>query len=77
MRVVDLKLCRIGESVGVVLPDEILSHLKIREGDTIRLVPASESSLTVTVSDSEFQRQMAVAKDISERYRNALRELAK
>ena len=63
--------------MGVVLPDEILSHLKIREGDTIRVVPASEGSLTLTVSDSQFQRQMEVAKDISERYRNTLRELAK
>jgi putative addiction module antidote len=76
-RVVELKLCLIGESVGVVLPDEVLSHLKVREGDTIRLVPAADGSVTVTVVDGEFQRHMTVAKAISERYRNTLRELAK
>jgi putative addiction module antidote len=75
--VIELKICRIGESLGVVLPDEILSHLKVSEGDTIRIVPAADGSVTVTVSGSEFQRHMEIANGISKRYRNTLRELAK
>ena len=33
--VLDLKLRKIGNSVGVVLPKEALSHLKVAEGVTI------------------------------------------
>lgn len=76
-RMVELKLCRIGESVGVVLPDEVVNHLKVREGDTVSVIPTADGSVTVTVSDSEFKRHMAAAENISKRYRNTLRELAK
>jgi putative addiction module antidote len=31
----ELKLRKVGNSVGVVLPKEVLAHLKAREGDTV------------------------------------------
>ena len=31
----ELKLRKIGNSVGVVLPEEVLAHLKVQEGDTV------------------------------------------
>ena len=74
---VELKICRIGEGLGLMLPDEVLSHLKVREGDTVRIVPAADDSVSVVVSDSEFQRHMTIAEGISKRYQNTLRELAK
>jgi putative addiction module antidote len=40
--VLDLKLRKIGNSVGVVLPKEALTHLKVAEGDTLTLTETSD-----------------------------------
>ncbi len=72
----ELKLRKIGNSVGVVLPKEALNRLKAKEGDTLT-VTDSPSGLQMTAQDPEFARAMSVFKDISKRYRNTLKELAK
>jgi len=74
--VLELKLRKIGNSVGIVLPKEALAHLKAGEGDTLCLTDASEGSLRMT-SNPEVAKQMEVVKDLMRRYRNTLRELAK
>jgi putative addiction module antidote len=71
-----LKLVRIGNSTGVILPKEVLSRLDVRLGDelTITQTPAG---VTLSSSDEEFDAQMASARKVMKKYRNALRELAK
>ena len=73
---IELKLCKIGEAVGLVLPEDALAKLKAGEGDTVYLTDAP-GGLRLTVGGPEFARTMAVAEDISRRYANTLRELAK
>lgn len=75
--VLELKLRKIGNSVGVVLPKEVLAHLNVEEGDTLCVTDAADGTLRVSATDPEFTRQMEVAHDVMRRYRNALRELAK
>lgn len=75
--VLELKLRKVGNSVGVVLPKEALTHLKVGEGDTICVTDAADGSLRLAATNAEFSRQMEVAKSVTRRYRNALRELAK
>jgi putative addiction module antidote len=75
--VLELKLRKVGNSVGVVLPKEALAHLKVGAGDTISLTEAPDGSLRIGPANAEFTRQMALAKDVVHRYRNTLRELAK
>lgn len=75
--VLELKLRKVGNSVGVVLPKEALAHMKVDEGDTITLTEAPDGSLRMTPSSGEVRRQLDAAQDIINRYRNALRELAK
>ncbi len=72
----DLKLRKIGNSVGIVLPKEALAHLKAEEGDTIALTETPDG-YRVSQSQSDFAKTMAVMKSLSQRYRNTLRELAK
>ena len=74
--VLELKLRKIGNSVGLVLPKEALSKLRVEEGDTITL---TESALGYQMSgtDPEFTRAMDVFQDLAQRYRNTLAELAK
>ncbi|MSO52557.1 MAG: AbrB family transcriptional regulator [Acidobacterium sp.] len=75
--VVELKLRKIGNSVGVVLPKEVLNHLKVGEGDTICVTETVDGSLRVGPSNDEFKKQMEAAESVIQRYRNTLRELAK
>lgn len=75
--VLELKLRKVGNSLGVVIPKEALAHLKVEEGDTVCVTDASDGSLRVSATHPEFSRQMEAAKRVMHRYRNALRELAK
>jgi putative addiction module antidote len=75
--VLKLKLRKIGNSVGVVLPKEALAHLKVEEGDTICVTESADGSLRMSPINPEVTRQLEVAQDLVRRYRNALRELAK
>jgi len=72
----ELKLRKIGNSVGVVLPKEALAHLKAEEGDAIALTETPDG-YRVTASRSDFAKTMSVMESLSKRYRNTLRELAK
>ncbi len=77
LMVLELKLRKVGNSVGVVLPKEALSYLKVGEGDLLCVTEASEGSLRITPAKADFNRQMQTAQDVVARYRNTLRELAK
>ena len=78
--VLELKLRKVGNSVGVVLPKEALSRLNVEEGDTLALTEAPDGSLRVTAATAgreQFAQQMKAAEKVIRRYRNTLRELAK
>ena len=74
--VLELKLRKIGNSVGVVLPKEALAHLNVNEGDTVSLTE-TQDGFRLTTKNPEFDKTMAVFDSLSRRYRNTLRELAK
>jgi len=71
-----LKLTRVGNSVGAVLPKEALQRLHVDAGDTLYLTESPEG-FRVTPYDPEFAIQMAAAEKIMKRRRAVLRELAK
>ena len=73
---IELKLRKVGNSVGLVLPKEALAHLKVEEGDTVTLTEAQDG-VRLTAGNPEFAKSMAVFESLNRRYRNALRELAK
>jgi putative addiction module antidote len=74
--VLKLKLTTIGSSVGVVLPKEALSRLKVGKGDSIFLTE-DKDGFRVTPFNPEFEKTMESARKVMKRRRNALRELAK
>jgi putative addiction module antidote len=74
---VELKLRKIGNSLGVVLPREVVNRLHVRDGERLFLVEAPDGSYRLTPYDPGFQKKMAKAEDIMGRYRNTLRALAK
>jgi putative addiction module antidote len=75
--VLELKLRKIGNSVGVVLPKEALARLNAVEGDSIFLTDSPDGALRVTSQSPQFAETMKVVESLGRRYRNALRELAK
>lgn len=75
--VLELKIRKIGNSMGVVLPKEALAHLKVDEGDSVTLTEAPDGGMRLTPGTAEVRRQLEAAQDIINRYRNTLRELAK
>ncbi|MDO9710852.1 AbrB/MazE/SpoVT family DNA-binding domain-containing protein [Paracraurococcus lichenis] len=71
-----LKLRAIGNSVGVVLPKELLSRLDLQEGDTLHAVETPEG-LTLSRLTPDQQEQLRIGREVMRKYRNVLRELAK
>ncbi len=71
-----LKLTQIGNSVGVILPKEVLAKLQLEKGDELYLTD-SPDGVRLTAHNPEFEAQMKVARDIMKKRRAVLRELAK
>ncbi len=71
-----LKLTSIGNSVGVILPKELLVKLGMQKGDTLYAVETPDG-LKLSISDPEHDAQMEVARRLMHKWRNVLRELAK
>ncbi|MDR3534456.1 MAG: AbrB/MazE/SpoVT family DNA-binding domain-containing protein [Rhodopila sp.] len=71
-----LKLTQIGNSVGVILPREMLTKLGVTKGDTIYAVDQPDG-VRLTVADPDFAAQMDVARRVMKERRAVLRELAK
>lgn len=73
----DLKVRRIGNSLGVVLPKEALALLRVEDGDKIHLTEGADGVLRLTPYDPEFEEQMNHALKGMKQYRNSLHQLAK
>ncbi len=71
-----LKLTQIGNSVGVILPKEVLARLKLEKGDTVYLTE-NPDGVTLSPNDPTFEAQVEAARGIMKKRRAVLRELAK
>ena len=71
-----LKLTQIGNSVGVILPKEVLARLKVGKGDSL-FVTEVPDGVALRPYDEQFEQQMALAREIMKKRRAVLRELAK
>jgi len=71
-----LKIVQIGNSLGVVLPRDVLDELNVEKGDKL-FITRSPEGYRFTRNDPEFERRMALAREIMRRRHNVLRELAK
>lgn len=74
---VELKVRKIGNSLGVVLPKEAVTHLRAGEGDRLFLVEGPACTYQLTPYDPAFSKKMKKVEDIISRYRNTIHELAK
>jgi putative addiction module antidote len=71
-----LKLRAIGNSVGVVLPKELLAKLDLAEGDTVQVVETQEGFL-LTPASSDVEEQLRLGRELMRKYRETFAALAK
>jgi len=71
-----VKITKIGNSAGVVLPKELLAKLRAGVGDTLYVSEAPDG-VRITANNPAFEAQMAIAEQIMREDRDILRVLAK
>jgi putative addiction module antidote len=74
---IEVKVRKFGNSLGVILPREVLTRLRSQEGERLFLVEEAAGDYRLTAYDPAFEKKMTVAEGIMSRYRNTLRKLAK
>jgi putative addiction module antidote len=72
----NLKITKIGNSAGVVLPKELLAKLRAGVGDTL-YVSETPDGIRITASNPDFAAKMDLAEQIMREDRDILRILAK
>ena len=73
----NLKVRKVGNSLGFVLPREAADRMHVQEGDTLYLTEAPDGGYKITPYDPDFEAKMKRAEEIMSRYRNTLHVLAK
>lgn len=76
MKTTKLKVRKIGNSLGVILSKEAAEVLQVEEGASLYMTE-TPAGITLKAGDDKFNEAMRIVDDLSKRYRNALRELAK
>jgi putative addiction module antidote len=71
-----LKLTQIGNSVGVILPKEVLARLKLEKGDTLFLTEAPDG-YRITPYEPSLIEQVELGREFMKSYRQTFRALAK
>jgi len=72
-----LKLRKIGNSLGFIVPKVVTDALRVREGDALYIVADRAGELRLTPFDPGFEGAMQAFERTRRKYRNAMRELAK
>jgi len=72
-----VKLKKIGNSTGFLLPREMMARLNLATGDTFYATLIPGGGIHLTPYDPKFEEAMKVARRGMKMYRNALAELAK
>ena len=72
-----LKIRKFDNSLGIVLPEEALSRLKVSEGETVYMTDSKDGAFRLTALNEKFPDQMKAAERIMQEDRDILYELAK
>ena len=73
---VTVKISQIGNSLGVILPKEVLAKLGVEKGETLHVINTPDG-VELSAFDPDMEAQLDSGRQIARRYRNALRQLAK
>jgi putative addiction module antidote len=72
-----LQIRKIGNSVGLILPKDLLARLKLKEGDTLHVVEQTERGLKLSPYDPKHAKAMEIARRAFRTYADTFKALAK
>ena len=70
-----LKVTTVGNSVGVILPKELLERLRVGKGDSLYIIE-TKNGIELTPYNPEFACQMEAAERVMREDRDALSKLS-
>jgi putative addiction module antidote len=70
-----VKITTVGNSAGIVLPKELLSHMNVEKGDTL-YVTKTQDGIQLVPYEESFGAQMEAAREVMRENRDVLRKLA-
>lgn len=75
-RAMKLKLKKIGNSTGLILPKELLARLRLEEGDEVVVSEGAERTISVSPYSDDDDETMRIARKAMKDYKNTLKALA-
>jgi putative addiction module antidote len=72
-----LQVRKIGNSIGLILPKELLARLRLQEGDKLHVVEQTERGLKLSPYDPKHAKAMEIARRAFREYADTFRALAK
>jgi putative addiction module antidote len=72
-----LQIKKVGNSLGLLLPKELLSRLKLKEGDKFHLVEQTERGIKLSPYDPKHAEGMEIARRSFRKYADTYKALAK
>ena len=72
-----IQIKKIGNSLGLILSKDMLSRLKLKEGDKLHIVEQTERGIKLSPYDPKHARTMEIARKIMHEYRDTFAALAK
>jgi len=72
-----LQIKRIGNSVGLILPKELLARLKLKAGDKLHVIEQPERGLKLSPYDPKHAKAMEIARRSFRKYADTYKALAK
>lgn len=71
-----LQIKKIGNSVGLILPKELLARLKLKEGDKLHVVEQTERGIKLSPYDPKHAKAMEIARRSFRKYADTYKALA-
>lgn len=72
-----LQIKKIGSSLGLILPKELLARLKLKEGDKFHIVEQTERGIKLSPYDPKHAEAMEFARRSFRKYADTYKALAK
>lgn len=73
----ELQIKKIGNSLGLILPKELLARLRLKEGDLLHVVEQPERGMKLTPYDPKHAKAMEIARRAFRTYADTFKALAK
>jgi putative addiction module antidote len=72
-----IEIKRIGNSEGVILPQELMRKLHLKHGQQLYITELAGGGFQALPYDPEFEKAMKIVEEIVDEYRDTLAALAK